>query len=45
MGCVFAALFVRCSMFNFILRALAALIIGAVFVACMLAYFDVLVQA
>jgi len=30
-------------MFNFILRALAVLTVGAVLVACMLAYFDVLV--
>jgi hypothetical protein len=30
-------------MINFILRVLAALTVGAVLVACLLAYFDVLV--
>ena len=32
-------------MINFILRALAALVMAALLLACMLAYFDVLVQS
>ena len=31
-------------MFNFILRALAALTMAALLIACMLAYFDVLTK-
>jgi hypothetical protein len=32
-------------MLNFLLRALAALTVAAVLLACMLSYFDVLVQS